>query len=47
VQVEDGDEHDEPCKEADGQVWTLDHARENAGAPALPPRIRTPIPQEV
>lgn len=29
VVVEDGHDHDEPCKEADGQVWTVDHAREN------------------
>jgi len=27
VYVTDGDDHDQPCKDADGQVWTTDHAR--------------------
>lgn len=29
VFVTDGDDHDEPCKEADGQVWDVSFAREN------------------
>jgi HK97 family phage portal protein len=29
VFVEDGRDHDAPCLEADGQVWTIDHAREH------------------
>ena len=29
VFVTDGEEDDEPCKEADGQVWDLDRARSN------------------
>lgn len=29
VFVTDGQDHDEPCKEADGQTWTIEHAREN------------------
>lgn len=28
VFVTDGDEHDEPCREADGSVWTIAEARE-------------------
>lgn len=29
VWVEDGNDHDEPCKEADGQVWPIEDARRN------------------
>jgi HK97 family phage portal protein len=29
VYVEDGEEDDEPCKEANGQVWDIDHARQH------------------
>jgi hypothetical protein len=29
VYVEDGDDHDEPCQEANGTVWPIDHARKN------------------
>lgn len=29
VFVQDGDDHDEPCKEANGAVWDIAHAREN------------------
>ena len=29
VLVYDGDDHDEPCKEANGSVWTIDHARDH------------------
>jgi hypothetical protein len=29
VFVTDGNDHDEPCREADGSVWSLDQAREN------------------
>lgn len=29
VYVEDGDDHDEPCQQANGSVWDIDHAREN------------------
>jgi hypothetical protein len=29
VYVEDGEDHDEPCVEANGSVWTIDHAREH------------------
>lgn len=29
VFVTDGHDHDEPCKAADGQIWTIDHARAN------------------
>lgn len=28
VVVTDGTDHDDACREADGQVWTIDHARE-------------------
>lgn len=29
VAVFDGDDHDEPCQEANGQTWTIEHARDN------------------
>ena len=29
VFVHDGDDHDQPCIDANGQVWTIAHAREN------------------
>ena len=29
VYVHDGDDHDQPCQDANGQVWTLEHARAN------------------
>ncbi len=29
VFVHDGRDHDAPCVEADGSIWTIDHAREN------------------
>jgi hypothetical protein len=29
VFVQDGHDHDEPCQEADGKVWNIEHAREN------------------
>lgn len=29
VYVEDGDDHDEPCKDANGSVWPIEHAREH------------------
>jgi HK97 family phage portal protein len=29
VFVQDGHDHDEPCQEADGQVWEIEKAREN------------------
>jgi hypothetical protein len=29
VYVEDGDDHDEPCQEANGTVWPISHARKN------------------
>lgn len=29
VFVEDGDDHDAPCQEANGSVWTIEHARAN------------------
>jgi HK97 family phage portal protein len=29
VYVEDGDEHDEPCKLANGSVWPIDYARQH------------------
>lgn len=29
VYVTDGDDNDAPCQEANGQVWTIEHAREN------------------
>lgn len=29
VAVHDGDEHDQPCVEANGQVWDIDYAREH------------------
>jgi HK97 family phage portal protein len=29
VFVTDGNDHDEPCVEANGSVWTVEHAREN------------------
>jgi HK97 family phage portal protein len=29
VYVQDGHDHDEPCKEADGQVWSIEKARQN------------------
>lgn len=45
VAVSDGQDHDEPCKEADGQVWTIDQA---AKRPLEHPRCRrafVPIPK--
>lgn len=30
VLVSDGEDHDEPCAEANGQIWTLEQARENS-----------------
>jgi HK97 family phage portal protein len=29
VYVEDGDDHDEPCQQANGTVWPIDYARKN------------------
>jgi hypothetical protein len=29
VLVEDGTDSDEPCKQADGALWTIDHARQH------------------
>lgn len=29
VFVTDGDDHDQPCKDADGSVWEIEHARKN------------------
>jgi hypothetical protein len=29
VYVEDGHDHDEPCREADGSVWDIEYAREH------------------
>ena len=29
VYVEDGEDYDEPCVEANGSVWTIDHARDH------------------
>jgi HK97 family phage portal protein len=29
VYVEDGDDHDEPCAEANGSVWNIDYARQH------------------
>jgi hypothetical protein len=44
VQVEDGDEHDAPCIEADGSVWSIDHAREHTLEHPRCRRAFTPIP---
>lgn len=29
VHVSDGEDHDQPCKDANGQTWTISHAREH------------------
>lgn len=43
VQVEDGDEHDEPCREADGSTWSIEHARDHALEHPRCRRAFTPI----
>jgi hypothetical protein len=47
VLVSDGNDDDEPCREADGQTWTLAHARENVLEHPRCRRAFVPIPQEV
>jgi HK97 family phage portal protein len=46
VGVVDGDDHDEPCKEADGAIWPIDQARERLVEHPRCRRAFTPIPQE-
>jgi HK97 family phage portal protein len=44
VMVTDGRDHDEPCVEADGQVWTIEHARANRLEHPRCRRAFVPIP---
>jgi hypothetical protein len=46
VLVSDGEDHDEPCKAAHGQVWTLDQARKNLLEHPRCRRAFVPVPQE-
>lgn len=44
VLVQDGHDHDEPCQQADGSVWTIEHARQHRLEHPRCRRAFTPLP---
>jgi HK97 family phage portal protein len=45
VMVQDGHDHDQPCIDADGSVWTIAHAREHSIEHPRCRRAFTPLPE--